>query len=316
MKQPVLSGCPSNISQGNDAGECSAVVSWTEPTALDNCTAPGSLVWSKSHTPGSTFAVGTTAVTYTATDAAGNTSLTCSFDVTVTDDEAPVLSDCPSNISQGNDAGECSAVVSWEEPTALDNCTAPGSLVWSKSHTPGSTFAVGTTAVTYTATDAAGNTSLTCSFDVTVTDDEAPVLSGCPSNISQGNDAGECSAVVSWIEPTASDNCTAPGSLVWSKSHTPGSTFAVGTTAVTYTATDAAGNTSLTCSFDVTVIDDEAPVLSDCPSNISQGNDAGECSAVVSWIEPTASDNCTAPGSLVWSKSHTQAARLPWVQQR
>ncbi|MHA7111340.1 Ig-like domain-containing protein, partial [Sunxiuqinia elliptica] len=289
---PVLSGCPSNINQSNDAGECSAVVSWTEPTALDNCTAPGSLVWSKSHTPGSTFAVGTTAVTYTATDAAGNISLTCSFDVTVTDDEAPVLSGCPSNISQSNDAGECSAVVSWTEPTASDNCTAPGSLVWSKSHTPGSTFAVGTTAVTYTATDAAGNISLTCSFDVTVTDDEAPVLSGCPSNISQSNDAGECSAVVSWTEPTASDNCTAPGSLVWSKSHTPGSTFAVGTTAVTYTATDAAGNISLTCSFDVTVTDDEAPTIT-CGNTIEKTIQSNaSCTSYIEVPVPEVNDNC------------------------
>ncbi|MFN8165960.1 MAG: HYR domain-containing protein [Bacteroidia bacterium] len=37
----------------------------------------------------------------------------------------------------------------------------------------GSFFTVGTTTVTSTATDAAGNTS-TCSFDVTVTDGENP----------------------------------------------------------------------------------------------------------------------------------------------
>ncbi|MBK8470776.1 MAG: HYR domain-containing protein [Sphingobacteriales bacterium] len=36
-------------------------------------------------------------------------------------------------------------------------------------HASGSTFALGTTTVTYTATDAAGNVS-TCSFTVTVTD--------------------------------------------------------------------------------------------------------------------------------------------------
>ena len=46
-----------------------------------------------------------------------------------------------------------------------------GSIV--ASHEPGSFFAVGTTTVTITATDTAGNTS-NCSFDVTVEDTEAP----------------------------------------------------------------------------------------------------------------------------------------------
>ncbi|MBK7809373.1 MAG: HYR domain-containing protein [Saprospiraceae bacterium] len=310
-EKPVILGCPSNITQVNDLGNCSAVATWTEPTGTDNCTLPGSLVWTKSHIPGSTFPVGTTTVTYTATDAVNNTSLVCSFTVTVTDTEKPVILGCPSNITQVNDLGNCSAVVTWTEPTATDNCTLPGSLVWTKSHIPGSTFPVGTTTVTYTATDAVNNTSLVCSFTVTVTDTEKPVILGCPSNITQVNDLGNCSAVVTWTEPTATDNCTLPGSLVWTKSHIPGSTFPVGTTTVTYTATDAVNNTSLVCSFTVTVTDTEKPVILGCPSNITQVNDLGNCSAVVTWTEPTATDNCTLPGSLVWTKSHIPGSSFP-----
>ena len=308
---PVIADCPTDITQSNDAGQCDAVVTWTEPTATDNCTAAGSLVWTKSHLPGDTFPVGTTAVTYTARDAAGNTSLVCSFNVTVNDDELPVIADCPTDITQSNDAGQCDAVVTWTEPTATDNCTAAGSLVWTKSHLPGDTFPVGTTAVTYTARDAAGNTSLVCSFNVTVNDDELPVIADCPTDITQSNDAGQCDAVVTWTEPTATDNCTAAGSLVWTKSHLPGDTFPVGTTAVTYTARDAAGNTSLVCSFNVTVNDDELPVIADCPTDITQSNDAGQCDAVVTWTEPTATDNCTAAGSLVWTKSHLPGDTFP-----
>ena len=235
------------------------------PTATDNCTAAGALVWTKSHTPGSVFPVGLTTVTYTATDAALNVSAVCSFTVRVNDTEKPVISGCPSNIVQSNDAGLCSAVVTWTEPTATDNCTAAGALVWTKSHTPGSVFPVGLTTVTYTATDAALNVSAVCSFTVRVNDTEKPVISGCPSNIVQSNDAGLCSAVVTWTEPTATDNCTAAGALVWTKSHTPGSVFPVGLTTVTYTATDAALNVSAVCSFTVRVNDTEKPVISGCP---------------------------------------------------
>ena len=43
------------------------------------------------------------------------------------------------------------------------------------SHNNGDTFDVGTTTVTITATDIHGNVS-TASFDVTITDDEAPTI--------------------------------------------------------------------------------------------------------------------------------------------
>jgi hypothetical protein len=67
--------------------------------------------------------LGTTTVTYRATDASGNTA-DCSFTVTVTenaDNEDPVISDCPANISVSNDAGSCGAIVNWTVPTATDN---------------------------------------------------------------------------------------------------------------------------------------------------------------------------------------------------
>ncbi|TRX33260.1 HYR domain-containing protein [Flavobacterium sp. ZT3R18] len=257
-EKPVFSYCPSNITVSNDLGNCSAVVTWTTPSATDNCTAPGSLVWVKSHLSGSTFPVGATTVTYTATDAAGNTA-TCSFTVTVNDTEKPVFSYCPSNITTSNGLGNCSAVVTWTAPSATDNCTAPGSLVWTNSHSSGGTFPVGTTTVTYTAKDAAGNIVI-CSFTVTVNDTQNPVFSGCPSNIAKSNDLNKCSAVVTWTAPLATDNCTAPGSLVWTNSHSSGDTFPVGVTTVTYTAKDLAGNIA-TCSFTVTITDTQAPVI-------------------------------------------------------
>ncbi|MFC4721878.1 HYR domain-containing protein, partial [Geojedonia litorea] len=258
----------------NDAGQCGAIVNFT-PTATDNCSVV-SIV--SSPASGSFFAVGTTTVTVTATDAAGNTNV-CNFDVTVNDTEDPVVS-CPSDITVNNDAGQCGAIVNFT-PTATDNCSVV-SIV--SSPASGSFFAVGTTQVTVTATDAAGNTNV-CNFDVTVNDTEDPVVS-CPSDIIVSNEAGQCGAIVNFT-PTATDNCSVV-SIV--SSPASGSFFAVGTTTVTVTATDAAGNTDV-CNFDVTVNDTEDPVVS-CPSDITVNNDAGQCGAIVNFT-PTATDNCS-----------------------
>ena len=75
----VLS-CPPDISVSNDPGECGANVSYTEPSG-ESC---GTVTCDRPS--GSFFPVGDTTVT--CTSSAGPS---CSFTVTVTDDEAPVI---------------------------------------------------------------------------------------------------------------------------------------------------------------------------------------------------------------------------------
>ena len=83
------------------------------------------------------FEVGETEVVFTATDAAGNVT-TCSFTVTVEDNEDPVIT-CPADINQTADTGICgSATVDLGQATATDNCDnnpncggiIPVSLLW------------------------------------------------------------------------------------------------------------------------------------------------------------------------------------------
>ncbi|SMD45535.1 Por secretion system C-terminal sorting domain-containing protein [Aquiflexum balticum DSM 16537] len=85
---------------------------------------------------------------------------------------APVISDCPTDISVSNAEGVCSAAVTWTAPTASDDS---GSVSFTSNFEPGAVFPVGTTEVIYTATDPAGNQA-TCSFNVTVNDITPPVL--------------------------------------------------------------------------------------------------------------------------------------------
>ncbi len=113
----------------------------------------------------------------------------------------------------------------------------------------GSSFPVGSTTNTFTATDVAGNTA-TCSFTVTVVDNQAPTIT-CPANVTVNNDPGLCSAVVSYSTPAGSDNC--PGqTTLRTAGLASGAAFPLGTTTNTYVVTAANGQTA-TCSFNVTV---------------------------------------------------------------
>ena len=159
---------------------------------------------------------------------------------------------CPANVIQANDPNLCSAVVNYPAATTPAGCgtatCAPAS---------GSIFPVGTTTVTCTST--AGPT---CTFTVTVNDTQPPTIT-CPAPVTTVA-AQTCplstSTVVTFPAPTASDNC--PG-VVTVCNPPSGSTFPIGTTTVTCTATDASGNTA-TCSFTVTAFsaclqDDSVP---------------------------------------------------------
>jgi len=187
----------------NDAGDCSAEVSFADATATDNCSATVTLD-EGSLASGAAFPVGETTVGFTAIDPAGN-DVSCMFTVTVVDAEDPVIT-CPDPIVMDNDGEDCSAVVSFDDATATDNCSATVTLD-EGSLASGAAFPVGETTVGFTAVDQAGNDA-SCTFTVTVVDAEDPVIT-CPDPIVIDNDGGDCSAVVSFDDATATDNCSA-----------------------------------------------------------------------------------------------------------
>ena len=76
------------------------------------------------------------------------------------------------------------------------------------------------------------------------------MFSNTAGDITVNNDAGQSFAVVSWTEPTVTDNS---GSYTVTSSHSSGSSFSIGTTIVTYNVVDAAGNTA-SYSFNITVV--------------------------------------------------------------
>ncbi|MCU1483285.1 MAG: Hyalin [Actinomycetia bacterium] len=208
-----------------------------DPAPAVNCSAPS----------GSTFGLGTTTVSCTARDASGNTSAPSSFHVVVADTTAPVLvlGDVVAEASSGAGAAVGYAVSATDvvDPSPSVSC----------DRAAGSTFGLGATKVSCTATDHSGNSS-TGSFTVTVADTTAPVLvlGDVVAEASSGAGAAVGYAV------SATDGVDASPSV--SCDRAAGSTFALGASTVTCTATDHSGNTS-TGSFTVTVADTTAPVF-------------------------------------------------------
>ncbi|MEZ5329519.1 MAG: HYR domain-containing protein [Verrucomicrobiales bacterium] len=167
---------------------------------------------------------------------------------TFRDIQSPTITGIPGALSKPADAGSTFARVEWSAPSATDNLEVS---TFTSSHSPGAVLPLGTTTVTYTATDAVGN-STTASFEVTVTDTEAPQFSGVPSGTLVAIDGNsEATVAVSWLEPTVTDNDAV---TAVTSSHRPGDLFAAGSTEVTYTATDASGNQAA-ARFSITVID-------------------------------------------------------------
>ena len=266
---PVLD-VPPNVSV--TTGSCTATLDEELGTATatdsGNCNGDGSVSVSRSGVPANfVFPTGTTIITYTATDASGNTA-TGTQTVTVTESPAvPPTVDAPANVSVNTGPGAtiCGAFVSdaiLGEATASDNC--PGVTVTRSGVPEGNIFPVGNTTVTYTATDRSGN-FVSDTQTVTVVDNTVPVVTP-PGAVTlyTGPDATLCGVLVSDLDGTlgvgtATDNCPGVGAV--SRSGVPaGNVFPVGETTLTYSVTDAHGNTGQATQL-VTVIDNTVPVI-------------------------------------------------------
>jgi hypothetical protein len=240
--------CPDNISVEVPEPETAATVNYTTPGATDNCPNPVVVCDPAS---GSSFPLGPTVVTCTATDAA-DLSASCNFTVTVT--QVPNVSPvalCQDVTVAAN--GSCEATVAAAQ---VDNgSNDPDGSIAGLTLAPAGPYALGETVVTLTVTDNVGATA-TCTATITVEDQTAPQLSACPANISLTVPNGQLTTPVSFTAPSATDNCSTPTVQCNPAS---GSDFALGTTTVTCTATDESANSS-SCTFTVTVTE----LIGDC----------------------------------------------------
>lgn len=216
------------------------------------------------HTP-TTFGLGTTEVTWTATDDAGNQS-TATSQVTVTDTTAPAITGTSADVMTEATSAD-GASVSFAAPTASD--LVDGTVAVSCDKTSGDTFPLGDTTVTCTAEDAAHNIA-SVHFTVTVQDTTAPVVAiTAPAD---GSTTGQTPSFGFTVNDNTSSTkkCTIDGTNL-DCSATQMSGLAAGLHTVIVTATDEGGNTaSATSTFAV-----EIPASDPAPTNSGGGGGGG-----------------------------------------
>jgi hypothetical protein len=308
---PVITTCPGNITTSSVFPKCAAEVGYTfvatgfpTPSITYDFSVATTVINGAGTGSGEIFNVGLTTVSITATNDHG--TVTCTFDVVVTDDEKPSVT-CPTPANPYTaDTDKCYAELSFSA-TVDDNCGV-SSTVYSVLGTPiifPYNFPVGTTTVDVLVTDIHSNTN-TCSFDVVVDDDQIPTIA-CGGNQAKNTDAGQCTYTVQGTEfdyTSYSDNCSVILSWTLSGATTltglntlDGVEFEKGTTYVEWKVTDV-GNNSFTCSFTVEVTDNEAPSYGlTCPGNQTYTQSGlADCDKVFFWTEPTFTDNCGVTG--------------------
>ncbi len=270
---PPTVTCPGNISLNNTVGQCGRIVTYT--TIVGGLPAPtvtyaftGATIASGSGDgSGSFFSVGTTTVTVTVTNVCGSNN--CSFTVTITDNEPPVITtgtiaSCYPTVA----AAEAAALAA---TTATDNC--PGVLTEVAS-TVGTCSAV----ITVTVTDANSN-SATTTYNTRIDNTAPTVTVGTIASCYPTVAAAEAAALAA---TSATDNC--PGALT-----EVASTVGTCSAAVTVTTTDACGNaTAVTYN---TRIDNTPPSLN-CPGPITVCGPAAVPAADIALVTGV-TDNCT-----------------------
>lgn len=209
------------------------------------------------------FPVGTTNVTYSATDASGNTATGVQH-VTVRELTPPTFLFVPGNVTvnTGPGATTCGAFVgdaTLGTATISDNCDT---TVIRTGVPAGNIFPVGSTTITYTAR---ADLSVHRTQIVTVVDNTPPVVTAPgPVTLYTGPGATSCGVTVTDLNGTfgtgsATDNCPGVGPVT--RGGVPaGGVFPVGQTTLTYSATDAHGNTGSATQV-ITVVDNTPPVI-------------------------------------------------------
>ena len=232
----------------------------------DNC--PGAVTATLVGTTIVNSATGwTVTYTFTVADVCGNSTAIQTITYSGMSKDAPEIVGCPSmnglTFQTGRNATTCSATVDFSEfNLSVSSCgnevpatdvtwiyTIAGMTVDATSYE----FPVGETEVVVVAI-VNGIMSAECEFTVTVVDNTAPMIT-CPEPVSIQS-CEPTGTEVMLETPTATDNCGTAEVTFTSRSDgmTLSDPYPVGTTTVTWTATDEAGNTA-TCSTTVTIED-------------------------------------------------------------
>jgi large repetitive protein len=178
-------------------------------------------------------------------------------------------------------SGGCSST-GW---TCIDDISSPSSISFGPL-TAGTTYLI--------LLDDENTSNSTATFQINCL--TSVVQLNCPTDITVTAPSGAPNATVSWTAPTATTNCGIGSmTIVQTAGPVSGASFPIGTTAVSFRATDGCGSTA-TCSFLVTVIS--------CPSITNPSTVAPLC-AGATIPNLTASTNATGANAITWVRFNT-----------
>lgn len=283
--------CPGNVTVSTTAGTCTRVVNNIDPVVVPSNAAlsytisgalSGNYVGSAS---GTSFPKGVSTVTYSLPEYPG---VTCSFTVTVVDNEPPVIT-CPINLNLTCEKDIPPGYLSIA--TAVDNCSGQvEAKILNETRVNQTCINRFTLIRTFKAMDDAGNTS-TCAQVITVNDNEPPYFLQTPP---MGPLNVSCPANVPPAYPlTGRDNCTPDDELleitadfkeVKSDSSCPNKYKLTRT----WTLSDACGNTAVHTQV-INVNDTKGPEFSSPPAPLIEVDCADEI-PVAPYLY--AEDNC------------------------
>ena len=238
----------------------------------------------------------TTPTDTTSTDATTTDATTTDVTTTTTVNNPPSFANVPSGLTvEAN--GPSGSAVNYTAPTASDDTDGPRPV----SCTPGSgsTFPLGSTSVTCTATDLAGHQAQ-ASFTVAVHDTTAPTLvTPDPHSVYASSALGASDSdpgVVAFVQAASATDIVDPHPVVGSNIH---SLLPVGTTVISFYARDFSGN-STTRNVPLTVLpppEASAPplppvVVASLPPNVGVvGVAALDGTLVLTWQPPPGCDH-------------------------
>gem|GEM_PF-793928 len=224
--------------------ECNSTFTDPGATAADSCnTSPLAVTLTgdvDTTTPGSYQ------ITYSSTDASGNTG-TAVRTVNVVDTVSPVITLLGDNLM----TVECGSSFPDPGATATDSCDSSVTVIATSTV---NTNVVGNYTIIYNATDAFGNIAEPVIRTVQVVDTQKPIITLLGANPM----TVECKSTFTDPGTTVTDSCdssvtvTATGTV---------NTNVVGNYTITYTATDASGNSAESKTRTVQVVDTKKPVI-------------------------------------------------------
>jgi hypothetical protein len=207
-------------------GDSTAPANTGSATATDNCGGAATITFTDAPTPANCTGKAGIARTWKATDGCNNSS-TCVQQITFVDTTAPSIT-CPPNAQL--QCGASTAPANTGSATATDNCGGAVTITFTDAATPPNCTGKPGIARTWKATDGCNKAS-TCVQQISFVDTTAPVLSGCPANMTIGStDPIPAPATV-----TATDNCNGSVQVTLTE------TVSGPVTTRTWTATDACG---------------------------------------------------------------------------